>query len=126
MLWQQCTTALAPSWVTNASFVSICLTHSCSCRAAGWLASKYRRDLILKCAGGVELVAIGMTSAAILAATHKYMLLCIAVAWWGVAQVRVAGATSPCCSTLLQSYGRAVQCSVRACVLLATAPPLLC
>lgn len=104
--------------MTKASVVSICLTRSCSCRAAGWLASKYRRDLILKCAGGVELVAIGMTTAAILSATHKYMLLCIAVAWWGVAQVRASGANKSCCSTLLQSYGRAGHCSAWACVAL--------
>ena len=49
----------------------------------------------------MELVAIGVTSAAILAADHKYLLLCIAVAWWGVAQVGSKRPAGPCMSGIV-------------------------
>lgn len=57
--------------------------------AAAWLASHLRRDTILQIMGCVALLAIGTTSYTLLYASgmQQYVLLCAALALWGVAQV---------------------------------------
>lgn len=50
----------------------------------GWLASKVRRDRILRAYGCIALCAIAAMVSAILASTFKFQRLCGALALWGV------------------------------------------
>ncbi len=60
--------------------------------AAGWLAGRIRKDVILRVLSVIQLLAISLTSYVLINdemdSQSKFNVLCGALALWGVAQVR--------------------------------------